>query len=96
MLDHCIRIENMDCRNQSDCDEDEYCVLSGYPVPDPENPPEPGVYRGNEGMRAFCRANSGGFDAEPTKDSSDSGPLPGVRTDPLVEHLNQLRGERGP
>lgn len=50
VLDHCMPLDNIECRGRADCGDD-LCVLSGYTG---------GTARANEDMRAYCLSPSGG------------------------------------
>jgi hypothetical protein len=52
-LDHCVLVDNLECRSRHDCPGDELCLLSGYTG---------GTARANEDMRAYCLGSSGGSD----------------------------------
>ncbi|GEM_PF-3164548 len=44
-LQHCIHDKNLSCKTRLDCEEEQFCVLSGYSY----GP------RGNRDMRSFCQ-----------------------------------------
>ena len=50
-MNHCVLLENIECRGRADCNGEELCLLSGYTG---------GTARANEDMRAYCLGSSGG------------------------------------
>ena len=50
-MNHCVLLENIECRARADCDGEQLCLLSGYTG---------GTARANEDMRAYCLGSSGG------------------------------------
>jgi hypothetical protein len=63
VLDHCLLQQNADCQSRADCADEQFCVLSGYPLPVEHVFPNPKTYRGNEGMRSYCQDLRGGTEA---------------------------------
>ena len=54
VLDHCVRTEFVGCHSRRDCDDEGFCVLTGYSA-DP---------RGKEKMKAKCLNSFGGHEDE--------------------------------
>jgi len=84
VLDHCVLEDAVGCTSRQDCEDGSLCALSGYTA----------GLRGNEDMRAFCLATSGGTPQSPealeTRRGTAAAPPP-VQASAILEELKAHR-----